>query len=297
LYFVSRKYIASVEPIESEPAANADEKLALPKSPLAVPSPILNYDDNDVHMFNPDDNYSISIRRSSIKHSRHSQLDHSHIAPSPYMNKDDAVPAIVYSEITSADDNKQTNLSPRLNVPTSPNLRQQVPKSPKSSPFGGLGISDPSSDDKYTVVHEENKNTLAIPTTTSHPGSPRATSANTKIGSPSFPKSPEISHAEVVKPSRSFHSSVVTSAFSFRSSAVAPIEEESESGKDVEIQSLPITPEELAHEQNRFIAFHAKSWFNPFYLAIVSCTALSVSIVFMIIYDLTMLGLGNDVFG
>lgn len=58
-----------------------------------------------------------------------------------------------------------------------------------------------------------------------------------------------------------------------------------------------MTREEMEHEQNRFIAFKRTSWFNPFYLAIVACTALSLSIVFMIIYDLTMLGLGTNVFG
>lgn len=251
-------------------------------------------------MFNPDDNYSISIRRSSIKHSRHSQIDHSHIATShiatsPYLNKDDAVPEIVYSEIEPALNEKQTNnnhieRSPRLNVPSSPRMHSKTlaPSSPRSGPFGGLGISDPSSD-----VHEEEKNTLTIP------GSPRATSANTKIGSPSFPRSPDITAADAIKPSRSFHSSVLNSAFSFRSSAVAPIAEESPSDdiKDVECQSFSMTPEEIAHEQNRFIAFEPKPWFNPFYLAIAACAVLSISILFMIIFDLTMLGLGDDVFG
>ncbi|KAI8643852.1 hypothetical protein BD408DRAFT_451051 [Parasitella parasitica] len=61
--------------------------------------PVLqNHDDNDVKMFIPDDNYSISNKRSSIKPSKYSQLEAA--ARSPTIDKP-GLPTIVYSTIVT----------------------------------------------------------------------------------------------------------------------------------------------------------------------------------------------------
>ncbi|KAI8054203.1 uncharacterized protein B0P05DRAFT_561361, partial [Gilbertella persicaria] len=157
LYFVSRKYVASVEPAEDteQPVAPPIEKQQMMMSQVPVPPSVMqNPNDNDVRMFNPDDNYSISIRRSSIHPSRHSQVEQSIIAYSPAMEK---VPAIVYSDIY--DSNPSSPIMPK--APSSP-------LSPHRSP-NGLGISGPTNDSH-----------LAVPPALSTPGSPDLSSVSSK---------------------------------------------------------------------------------------------------------------------
>lgn len=294
LYFVSRKYVASVEPITSdEKSVYPNEKNLSPMKPipsLSYPSPILqNADQNDVRMFNPDDNYSISIRRSSIRPSKHSQMEQSGIAYSPMMDKS-GIPTIVYSDITNYNDNvtqspiiASNNLKApgmnQSNIVPSPVPSSQTAISKKST--NGLGISNP-------------ENTLSTPQISSAPGSPRSFMSKKEVGqSPKMgklfkpmPTSPEITEAPSYSPNKSFHTSMLASALSFKSSVVVP-----------EIETSHMTEEEVYHENNRFIAFHSRRGFNPFYLAIVSCAALSVSIAFMIVFDVTMLALGDNVLG
>lgn len=330
LYFVSRKYVASVEPVIAKTDDNinsiySNEKnlSAIQPQPINFPSPVLqNPDNNDVRMFNPDDNYSISIRRSSIRPSKHSQMEHSIGGVSPTMDKS-GIPTIVYSDITSFN-NDNGNNSPI--IPRSPNAGLRTPgmsqyQRPSPSPSSytshtkssanGLGISDPStteSNDSKSPIYTNNNNLLAPNSNnspSSAPGSPRSylgrTGENGGVQSPTIgrlstpvPRSPEISQVSSIpnSPARSFHpTSMLASALSFKSSMVVP---------DIHYpeEDVPtISREELLHQQNRFIAFKPKSWFNPFYLAIVSCAALGLSITFMIIFDLTMLGLGHDVLG
>ncbi|OBZ82474.1 hypothetical protein A0J61_09477 [Choanephora cucurbitarum] len=274
LYFVSRKYVASVEPTESLKQPTLTEKQMMMQDQVPAPSPILlqNPDNNDVRMFNPDDNCSISIRRSSIHHSRFSQMEQSVIAYSPAIDK---VPAIVYNS----------------NVDQSP----VIPKQPSSplphyhGPPNGLGISDPS------LVHESH---LMVPSATlSAPGSPDV--SNSKNQPPPFmsPKSPEITQAppSPVRGSISHHSSMLASVFSFKSpSMVAPLEQEKQ--EETKSDEYEMTPEERQHELQRFVAFKPKRWLNPFYLAIVSCAILSLSLLFMIIYSLALLGMGVNIY-
>ncbi|CAO3638763.1 unnamed protein product [Mucor hiemalis] len=342
LYFVSRKYVASVEPIMDEKDQNSlypnEKNLSAIQPSIVFPSPILqNPDNNDVRMFNPDDNYSISIRRSSIRPSKHSQMEQSMIAHSPLMDKN-GLPIIVYSDITSNNADVVSNspiISRSPNTWLTPGQRQQRHPSPSASSqtvhtagsTNGLGISNPNSENDSNINpplynskdnnDTSKNNNLLSPSSnfSSAPGSPRifnnsaAKNDDSGVRSPRLhqspnmggltataPQSPEISQASSIlnPPVRSFqpqthHSSMLASALSFKSPIVAP-----------DTQSLEnentLSKEELEHEKNRFIAFQPKSWFNPFYLAIVSCGALGISILFMIIFDLTLLGLGKDVF-
>lgn len=339
LYFVSRKYVASVEPIMDEKDQNSlypNEKnlSAIQPQSIVFPSPILqNPDNNDVRMFNPEDNYSISIRRSSIRPSKHSQIEQSIIAHSPLMDKN-GLPIIVYSDIASINNQDLTSNSPI--IPRSPNTlltpgqRQQRQVSPSASSqtirtggsTNGLGISNPISEgventnppmytNKENIDANKNSNFLSPGSNfSSAPGSPRQfNNDEAGVRSPrlhhspnmgnvtaSAPHSPDISQALNVPnpPVRTFqpqshHSSMLASALSFKSPIVAP------DTQSMEVENS-LTKEELEHERNRFIAFKPKSWFNPFYLAILSCAALSISILFMIVFDLTLLGLGKDVF-
>ncbi|GAN11168.1 conserved hypothetical protein [Mucor ambiguus] len=286
LYFVSRKYIASVEPINvetDEKQTHQHDKYSIVHPPLAAPSPILqNPDDNDVRMFNPDDNYSISIRRSSIRPSKHSQMEvAASSAYSPVMDKG-GLPTIVYSsDIASA-------------APSESMYRR--------SPSNGLGISHPPSDASTKLAFPASapaSPNLAKPennnSRTSAPSTPRMDKLTVPMN-PSSPRSPEITAAGApitpqspIRPVHSHHSSMLASVFSFRSSAIAPNDDLDEDKKQ-EVQEEHV-------ELDRFIAFESKKWLNPFYLAIIACAALSISILFMIIYDLTLLGLGTDVFG
>lgn len=260
-------------------------------------------------MFNPDDNYSISIRRSSIRPSKHSQME-SNIAYSPMMDKG-GVPTIVYSDITSFNNDPITPYSPNTLAPGQHQLQPSPAPSTLTantrSSTNGLGISDPSSDNGSAKAPLYSSNVLSIRSamnTSSAPGSPRSFVSGTgrkeenakhiqqspnmgKLFTP-MPKSPEISQAPSYpnSPSRPFqyHSSMLASAISFKSSVVAP-----------EIDVPVVSEADMKHENERFIAFQSKPWLNPFYLAIAACAALSASLAFMIVFDLTMLGLGNDV--
>lgn len=283
------------------------------KSPLSA---IKHPDDNDVRMYNPEDNYSISIRRSSIKHSRASHVENSVIVYSPNMDKS-VVPAIIYSDIASIDDQKGSNIlnspgskpithSPNSHLkPLYPNQSLSTPSSntviSQSGAINGLGISHPTyENDRLTKDTKESSPQLARSTLspTSTPKSPPYMSPKYKhkdgtspnIDMLAVPTTPEISHASTPgSPSiRSLRrSSMLASALSFRSSVVAP------EGAAV----IHVEKKEDGENNGRFIAFKTTRWFNPFYLAIIVCTALTIAIVFMIIYDLVMLGRGDDVFG
>lgn len=286
---MSRKYIASVEPINvetDEKQTHQNDKYSIVHPPLAAPSPILqNPDDNDVRMFNPDDNYSISIRRSSIRPSKHSQMEvAASSAYSPVMDKS-GLPTIIYSsDIASAAPNEsmfKRSPSNGLGIshpPSDASTKLAFPASAPASP----NLSKPDYNHSRTSVPSTPRmDKLSVPMNPSSPRSPEITAA-TAAASPITPQSP-------IRPVHSHHSSMLASVFSFRSSAIAPNDDLDEDKKQ-ELQEEHV-------ELDRFIAFEPKKWLNPFYLAIIACAALSISILFMIIYDLTLLGLGTDVFG
>ncbi|CAO0790219.1 unnamed protein product [Mucor circinelloides] len=285
LYFVSRKYIASVEPINvetDEKQTHQNEKYSIVHPQLAAPSPILqNPDNNDVRMFNPDDNYSISIRRSSIRPSKHSQMEVAAFpAYSPVLDRG-GLPTIVYSSDIAS---------------KAPNEAMY-----KRSPSNGLGISHPPSDASTKLAFPSSAPASPNLTKlekncsrTSAPSTPHIDKLSVPMN-PSSPRSPEITVASAaattpqspIRPTNSHHSSMLASVLSFRSSAIAPGDLDEDKKQELQEEHV---------ELDRFIAFKPKRWLNPFYLAIVSCAALSISILFMIIYDLTLLGLGTDVF-
>ncbi|RCH82450.1 hypothetical protein CU098_007908, partial [Rhizopus stolonifer] len=179
LYFVSRKYEASVEPMAApEPEYDV-------KSPIPIMSPSIKHpDDNDVRMYDPDDHCSASIRRSSIKNSRISQMEGSVIVYSPNMD----VPTIVYSDLAAQD---PPNENPPMYTPNGglkPQRHSTNSSTTAHSP-NGLGISQPGE-----LKPEQN---LMVP------------------------RSPEISQVAPRSPSiRSYHSPRLTA--SIKSSAIAP---------------------------------------------------------------------------
>lgn len=274
-----------------------------PISPfIAIKSP----NHNDVRMYNPEDNYSISITRSSIKFSRESQMENSIMVYSPKGDKA-SVPAIVYSGITSMEEKKDASLanSPNIHPPMyspnnlkAPDQTLHPSSTPSSyihhsprSPTNGLGISHPSYEET-DLGNSVNKTSsflkkCVLPGANLVNYSPKISQHNAHKPHAQF--SPEISQApHPASPSEKsyHHSSMFASALSFKSSIIAP-------------EPSPVLMDEYKKENDviRFIAFKQRRWFNPFYLALFACTALGLAIVFMIIYDLVLLGTGNDVFG
>ncbi|KAI9300601.1 hypothetical protein BJ944DRAFT_291577 [Cunninghamella echinulata] len=104
------------------------------------------------------------------------------------------------------------------------------------------------------------------------------------------------------------HQSMITSVLSVRS-AVAPyhqhhnvhnqpiheksIIEQEDENKQIDVLSM----EQVDKLRGKFIAFQQRPWFNPFYLAVFSSVVLALAIVFMIIYSIVLLGMGQDIFG
>lgn len=302
LYFVSRRYEASVElaPDTDIPSVNQI------KSPVFEHPSIVSPDDNDVRMYNPEDNYSISIRRSSIMHSRISRMEHS-VTSTPYMNTNqlsvpntphtngspqvnsNGIPIITHSSVV-ADHNNNSSF---LRVPNSPDVNAlNIPRGEKlsqslgSNPAKGLGISNSPS------------NTVSEKLT---PKSTAKETPNTSIGESNLNDSKYLGHSPDINKRdnkqspemKQVRSPIMASIISFQSS-VAPAESQQQKDIDTKVEM-----HENVEDSNplRFIAFKTRKWLNPFYLALISCGALTISIIFMIIYDLTMLGLGNDVFG
>lgn len=99
---------------------------------------------------------------------------------------------------------------------------------------------------------------------------------------------------------------MMASVLSVRSSVVVPYDNTTSDEKvhdDDEIKHMDNEELNAEEEQDqdaelrgKFIAFKKRSWLNPFYLAILSSGAMGLAIVFMIIYDITLLGMGNNVF-
>jgi hypothetical protein len=100
--------------------------------------------------------------------------------------------------------------------------------------------------------------------------------------------------------------SMMASVLSVRSSVVVPYDNTTSDEKvhdddetkhmDNEELNAEEEQDQDAELRGKFIAFKKRSWLNPFYLAILSSGAMGIAIVFMIIYDITLLGMGNNVF-
>ncbi|CAO3651330.1 unnamed protein product [Cunninghamella blakesleeana] len=99
------------------------------------------------------------------------------------------------------------------------------------------------------------------------------------------------------------HQSMITSILSVKS-AVAPFNNDNSDNNNnekmiVEQEEEKQMQAELdAYDEARgkFIAFKRRPWFNPFYLAVFSSGVLALAIVFMIIYSIVYLSMGNDIF-
>ncbi|KAI8143731.1 hypothetical protein BJV82DRAFT_609229 [Fennellomyces sp. T-0311] len=237
LYFASRKYQASVV---------NEEKEKVPEQPT------------DVTMHYPEENRSISIRRSG-RTSRLSRIEaasprspynfRSPIAPKSPLG---ATPVIVLED--SVGPTSRIQVQNASSVPGSPNILKVPPENsprPSTTTIGspeGLGIST-------SRDHEETKQ----PERTSWISSHVSLKNKNNIHVPTSP---------VIQSSR---------------------EDEK---KDLSI----VIEDEQEAETEHFLAFKPRRWLNPFYIAVVSSGLLGLSVVFMIIYDLAQLGMGNDIF-
>ncbi|CAO3596993.1 unnamed protein product [Absidia cylindrospora] len=390
LYFVSRRMAASVEPfgeqreeIEAAAVAIASGLAPPPLSPKppTIHSPGLQHNvvdeeekKNDVVMYNPEDDCSISIRRSSIAPSNKlSRLEQqsSHFSRSPRfplgsrvvnqsvisnsmfspptspryggggVNDPHAtvIPTIVCSEIET----NQASDSPRIDTnnhnnnqhpppPSSPTMlvtapQDESPRLSTSSSAGntsttlasakGLGITDSKSS---PIANSASAATNITSPTSSDPQSPKkrlqpqspsqrhppgSLSPDMAVTATTPASPPHQSHQQTPQQHGPNAHSMIASALSLRSYAVAPYENAPHDEKVYDIDSKQLENEQLEAEEEqeqdaelrgKFIAFKKRPRFNPFYLAVLSSGAMGIAIVFMIIYDLTLLGMGDDVF-
>lgn len=272
-------------------------------------------------MYHPEENRSVSIRRSEIAYrtSRISRMEQSVLSKSPrfsgtprsplsprsprYQHHGDFSPAppIVFSDeqqpppssllqvpsATSpqnsprmAGDNNKQHGSPIMGVTDSPKLN--VPGSPIASPKMNMS---------------PNNKALKVPPTCSQGDSSSNSNSNqTLAASPAqglgiTPSSPNNKEDEQKT------SSWILSGLSLRNNSninhnnnnlSSVIEEESKVQEDDQMDDLLEGP--------GFHAFKPRRWLNPFYIAVVCSVCMGGSIIFMIIYDLTLLGMGTDVF-
>ncbi|KAI9496786.1 hypothetical protein BDB00DRAFT_952354 [Zychaea mexicana] len=317
LYFASRKYQASV--LEETKETSAPHTSNSEKHPPEAENVEHDEDQeeekqNEVEMHYPDENRSVSIRRlgrtshlsrlevggsPSLKSPRSPKSPRTFRSPlSPRSPKSPgATPVIMFDEtgVSPASRLQVHEQQPTSNsAPGSPNILKVPP--PESSPRAsttsagsGLGIT-PS-----TTANELSSNTEEEGISHNDINGNGATTTN---------KKPE-------------RTSWISSNFSFRNNthhgAVAPtspairlnnksdacLDDDDDDCTDKKNISMTVHDQQPVQDDNapvHFLAFKPRSWLNPFYVAIVSSGLLGVAIVFMIIYNLTMLGLGNNVF-
>ncbi|KAI9254619.1 hypothetical protein BDA99DRAFT_552625 [Phascolomyces articulosus] len=343
LYFASRKYQASVVQNDNKPTATEKQKqigasLPSPGIPSDKNEELDQEDPDDVVMHYPEENKSISIRRSG-RTSRISRIEMATSPRSPYSGFRSPLspksfrsgnahhvttPVIVLDETVTPASRLQVSQqepgSPNiLKVPSLPppssasnNTTEQAPGSPSPRPStatvgSGLGITpSPTATTTTTVVAANNKSTNeeknehhedTIPESSSKKQD-RITSWFSSNFSFRNNHSNNSGNGNAIAPV-SANSNVI-------SSPIIQLENNSNNNSnnnvvlydddDIKENASKVTVEE-DNEVNHFMAFKPRPWLNPFYVAVVSSGLLGVAVIFMVIYDLTMLGLGNNVFG
>ncbi|CDH54422.1 aaap amino acid permease [Lichtheimia corymbifera JMRC:FSU:9682] len=283
LYFASRKYLASV--------------VTPPEEKAGPPEP------TDVVMYHPEENRSVSIRRSEIAYrtSRISRMEQSVLSKSPRFSGTprsplsprsprhhhgdfSPAPPIVFSDeqpppssllqVPSAispqnsprmaGDNKQHG-SPIMGITDSPNLN--VPGSPITSPKMNTANVSPNNKALKTLATSPAQGLGITPSPTNNKEDEHKTSSWILSGL-SLRNNSNINHNN--------------------NNLSSVIEEESKVQEDDQMDDLLEGP--------GFHAFKPRRWLNPFYIAVVCSVCMGGSIIFMIIYDLTLLGMGTDVF-
>ncbi|KAI8329461.1 hypothetical protein BC941DRAFT_506723 [Chlamydoabsidia padenii] len=380
LYFVSRRTMAPLVETNDQTATHASGIMPTPLSPKppTVYHPEQQEEEeeedreNVVVMYNPEENYSISIRRSSIAPSnRLSRLEHqsSHFSRSPRFplgsrlanqstisytmfspptspryGGNDSHAAVIPTIVCSENEKTPANESPRMDIttqqqpPSSPTMLITTPHadSPRTSSTAGntsatlasakgLGITD----SKSTPIGGISPPPAVV---TDPPAKKRLQPQSPSQRHPPGSLSPDMAKAPG-SPSHHYHNnqhqhhhiqqqqshttqvgglnthSMIASYLSAKSSAIAPYDNATHDEKihiDDDDQIKHIDNIEMdqdeehdqeAESRGKFIAFKRRPWLNPFYLAVFSSGAMGIAIVFMIIYDITLLGMGNDVFG
>ncbi|KAF7726855.1 hypothetical protein EC973_008362 [Apophysomyces ossiformis] len=272
LYFVSRRYEASVEPPPSNP-----EKV----------------DADDIMMYNPEENRSISLRRepSRLRSNISSRLEQSRLSKKDTMDSKPTqsprldIPAIVFSSdvvdeptgggspmTTTPTATTPTRLSPRLSIVTGPFTEHVSTKA--------LGISGPAgSDTEHEMTEEVVLSSLSCSSTVQKDDK----TLSPPTSSPNMAKTPP-------SPMSSRSSGIISSFLAPRSPSVVPSFtsaglEEAKMGSFLEVEEENFEP---------FAAFERRRWLNPFVLAIVSSILITIAVIFMIIYNVVMLALGTD---
>ncbi|ORX56222.1 hypothetical protein DM01DRAFT_1303639 [Hesseltinella vesiculosa] len=338
LYFVSRRIVASVsnlghlDPEILQRNYGINPSIKSPDINAMAPGEDPVDDKNDVIMYNPEQDCSISIRRSSIQRSHLSRLEHQSMASprSPYLfgsrlqnqsvisqsmlspptspryqqdpHPQPPIPTIVYNE------NDEFTSTEKTQAPGSPSLQVEPHPRPSTSSGDngstlasarGLGITDsthpsPQQDDTLRTTQKSVKpKTSGRSQATSTTAAAGSLSPDMAKGTTNIPPSPQLSQNR---------QSMIASVLSVRSSIVAPYDNQQppplpSDEKVPDYDQVQEETEEEARQRGKFIAFHKTKYFNPLHLAILCCGLMSFAIVFMILYDIIMLGLGNDVFG
>ena len=304
LYFASRKYLASV--------------VTPPEEKAGPPEP------TDVVMYHPEENRSVSIRRSEIAYrtSRISRMEQSVLSKSPRFSGTPRSPGSMRSPLSPRSPrHHHGELSPAPPIVFSdepPSSLLQVPSavSPQSSPrMNGdnkqqahgspiMGVTDspklnvpgsPVTSPKMNNASPNNK-ALKVPATAQGDSASNSNSNQTLAASPAqgLGITPSTTN-DTNKEDEHKTSSWILSGLSLRNSNInhnnnlsSVIEEESKVKEDDQMDDLLEGP--------GFHAFKPRRWLNPFYIAVVCSVCMGGSIIFMIIYDLTLLGMGTDVF-
>ncbi|KAI8994781.1 hypothetical protein BDB01DRAFT_902473 [Pilobolus umbonatus] len=311
LYFVSRRYIVSVEMLNQ----SADQKPIYQNEKennpigiqLAFPPSIdsHHYDDNDVRMFDPDGNYSISIRRSSIRPSKCSQIEHAPSITTPRFlleqsseishTQDNVVPAIVYNDNTVDEEctpghgslhTLRSNMTRRKENGNHHSSHSAPPSPLLNKPRSVVGRVNSYNDSEATYNH------LSTPMAAIH------IVESIHINDHLMPQNQ--SHQ---RHTTSIDMSQISSIHI--SSLIAPHLSSIATSHPHSLKSFTPIPQSFLDDtskidyndtQKPFAAFPTHDCFNSFYLAIFSCVILVTSIVFMIIYYLILLGMGKSVF-
>ncbi|KAG0164857.1 hypothetical protein DFQ28_009622 [Apophysomyces sp. BC1034] len=269
LYFASRRYEASVE----QPPANPEKAEV-----------------DDVMMYNPEENRSISLRREPSRQMRSnlsSRLEQSRLSKRETMDSRPAnsprleIPAIVFSSDVAGAAVRATNSpgpSPDLSFGTGTGTFAE------NVSTKALGISGTSSStEQQQPIESGEKEDLraALSCSTNHKDDK---SLSPPPPSPNLCKTPP-------SPLSTRSSGIISNILVPRSPSVAP-SLTSAVFEDIKVASL--FEQEEADSRSIFEAFTKRRWLNPFVLAIVSSILVTLAVIFMIIYNVVMLALGTD---
>ena len=189
--------------------------------------------------------------------------------------------------------------SPRSRYETSPTphiILEEPPPSllvvnPPPLPNGTIIPNSPSSQKPPSIQGSLN-NALTVPPPIE--SSPRSTLATTTVGSAQgLGITPSSQNKEEDQSPRG--SLWISSNLSLRNPPIASsIIVDGGSGVKNPSDTKQEEQQVMEEERDYFMAFKPRPWLNPFFVAVIACSLLTIGVIFMIIYNITMAALGND---